>query len=282
MPRIRTILGLAVAAATAAVLAGPAAQAAQAPVVFEDPADDTGGPDLTRIAVGNTAQALVLDLRIPNRAAGLDVLDTITLYADVDGDAGTGDPLHHGADRLIEVTGGASGPVAWRARWDSGAWTLPAVHAGVAAAWSAPDLRITASLDALGDPTATLEVSLVAVQTGINPDPNTDHAPDAPGTAYAYTLGSGSPPPAPGAAPNTHIVAGPSGVTGAHRAAFRFRSTKPGSTFRCRLDARPWHRCSSPRIWHRLAPGRHVFRVAARDADGRLDPTPAARVWRIR
>lgn len=182
------------------------------------------------------------------------------------------------------VTGSGSGPVARRARWDSGAWTFPAMHAGVAAAWSAPDLRITASLAALGDSLAALELSLVAVQDGINPDPNTDYAPDTPGTAYTYTLGSGAPPPPPppGAAPNTRIIGGPSGITRAHKATFGFRSTKPGSTFRCKLDARPWHRCSSPRSWRRLAPGRHVFRVAARDAAGPLDPTPAVRVWRVR
>ncbi len=278
----RTILAL--VAVTTALAAGGPASAAPAPAVFTDPAGDTGGPDVTRVEVGNSAQALVLDVRVPNRTRGLQELDTVTLYLDTDGNLGTGDELWHGADRLVAVTGDANGLTALRARWVDGAWTLPAAHAGVSAEWLAPDVRVTAGLGALGNPDGLVRLSLVAVQEGINPDPNTDYAPDDPTSPYAYTIGSGPPPPPPPALapPDTRIVAGPKGTTRARTATFRFRSTKAGSTFRCKLDGRPWHRCASPRTWRGLKPGWHIVRVAARDAAGRLDRTPAFRIWRIR
>lgn len=275
----RTILAL--VAVTTTLAAAGHASAAPAATVFTDPAGDTGGPDVTRVEVGNGAQAIVLAVRIANRTNGLQDLDTLTVYLDTDGNAGTGDQLRHGADRLVAVTGGATGPAALRARWVDGAWTLPAAHAGVSAEWLAPDVRVRAGLGALGDPDDLVRFSIVAVQDGINPDPNTDYAPDDPGSPYAYTIGSGPPPPAQ-PPPDTRIVAGPKGTTRARTATFRFRSTKPGSTFRCKLDRRPWHRCASPRTWRGLKPGWHIVRVAARDAAGRVDPTPAFRIWRIR
>ncbi|HWC32546.1 MAG TPA: hypothetical protein VG709_05400 [Actinomycetota bacterium] len=40
-------------------------------------------------------------------------------------------------------------------------------------------------------------------------------------------------------------------------------------------------RAASPKAYRNVAAGRHVFRVAARDADGDLDLTPAVRGWRV-
>jgi len=56
---------------------------------------------------------------------------------------------------------------------------------------------------------------------------------------------------------------------------FRFHSTEPGSTFRCKLDKRPATPCAASRRFGSLRPGRHVLKVFAIDAAGNIDPTPA-------
>lgn len=58
------------------------------------------------------------------------------------------------------------------------------------------------------------------------------------------------------------------------RVSFRFAANEAGSTFRCRLDARPLRACSSPRAY-RVGGGVHAFRVFAVDAAGNRDRTPA-------
>jgi Ca2+-binding RTX toxin-like protein len=65
------------------------------------------------------------------------------------------------------------------------------------------------------------------------------------------------------------------------RVAFRFASSEPGSSFRCRLDSRPFRRCSSPRAYF-VRVGSHRFRVFAVDAAGNRDPTPAQFSFRVR
>lgn len=81
--------------------------------------------------------------------------------------------------------------------------------------------------------------------------------------------------------PETKIVAGPGAKLGSGRATFRFSSTEAGSTFECSLDrARP-RRCSSPKRFRGLGPGRHRFRAWATDAAGNRDPTPAKRSFRV-
>jgi len=83
-----------------------------------------------------------------------------------------------------------------------------------------------------------------------------------------------------GVAPNTSITAGPPRLTRARRATFRFVSSIPGSTFRCKLDQRPWGRCGSPKLYTGLSRGFHTFRVRA-TVFGRVDATPARRSWTI-
>jgi len=69
-------------------------------------------------------------------------------------------------------------------------------------------------------------------------------------------------------------------VTAARRrVTFRFTSSKAGSHFLCRLDTKPFRRCTSPRTYV-VGPGRHAFRVIAVDSTGNADPTPALfRFW---
>ena len=63
------------------------------------------------------------------------------------------------------------------------------------------------------------------------------------------------------------------------RVGFAFSADEP-STFRCRLDRRRWHGCSSPKRV-RIGRGRHRFRVRAVDLAGNRDPKPARWLWRL-
>ena len=69
---------------------------------------------------------------------------------------------------------------------------------------------------------------------------------------------------------------------GKRRASLRFSSNERASTFRCKLDRRPYRRCSSPKTYRRLRPGRHAVRIVARDTAGNRDRTPAVKKFRIR
>jgi Ca2+-binding RTX toxin-like protein len=62
---------------------------------------------------------------------------------------------------------------------------------------------------------------------------------------------------------------------------FRFTSSERGSSFRCRLDRRPFRPCSSPRLY-RVGLGPHAFRVFAIDRSGNRDRTPALFRFRLR
>ena len=66
------------------------------------------------------------------------------------------------------------------------------------------------------------------------------------------------------------------------RATFRFGSGEPGSTFSCKLDKRKLTPCASPKTYTKLKPGKHVFRVKARDRAGNLDTTPAVKRFKIK
>jgi Ca2+-binding RTX toxin-like protein len=65
------------------------------------------------------------------------------------------------------------------------------------------------------------------------------------------------------------------------RVTFRFSSSKAGSRFLCRLDAKPFRHCISPRAYV-VGAGRHAFRVIAIDPAGLADPTPALFRFRVR
>jgi hypothetical protein len=66
------------------------------------------------------------------------------------------------------------------------------------------------------------------------------------------------------------------------KATFMFASGEPGSSFRCKLDRKSFKRCTSPKTYKKLKPGKHVFRVKARDRAGNLDVTPTVKRFRIR
>jgi len=60
-----------------------------------------------------------------------------------------------------------------------------------------------------------------------------------------------------------------------HSAKVSFSSNEAGSTFKCKLDGRPYAPCSSPKTFTGLAAGHHTVRVVATDRAGNADPTPA-------
>jgi len=89
------------------------------------------------------------------------------------------------------------------------------------------------------------------------PDPDPDPAPD-PQTA--------SDPP-----PKVTIKSKPKGVTRSRKAAFRFSSSINGSTFECRIDGKPFSRCTSPQRYKDLETIRHRFAVKA-ISEGTIGP----------
>jgi DNA-directed RNA polymerase specialized sigma24 family protein len=81
--------------------------------------------------------------------------------------------------------------------------------------------------------------------------------------------------------PQTRIHSGPSGPTASTAATFRFSSNDRQASFQCKLDARDWTACTSPRAYTGLSQGSHTFRVRARDAHGYVDASPATRTWKV-
>ena len=86
--------------------------------------------------------------------------------------------------------------------------------------------------------------------------------------------------------PETRIVKAPPGriaLRGSKRRArvtFRFVSSKPSSTFRCRLDRGRFRSCRPP-LKLRVGTGRHRFEVYAIDDLGNEEATPARRIFRV-
>ena len=59
------------------------------------------------------------------------------------------------------------------------------------------------------------------------------------------------------------------------------RSGEPGSKFACKLDKQKFKPCTSPKTYKKLKPGKHVFRVKARDRAGNVDKTPTVKRFKI-
>jgi hypothetical protein len=84
----------------------------------------------------------------------------------------------------------------------------------------------------------------------------------------------------PEAQPDTAIVTGPPAVTGSTGATFTFAGSEAGS-FTCALDGAPPVGCASPYTVGGLAAGPHRLDVAAVDAYGRTDDSPARASWTV-
>jgi sugar lactone lactonase YvrE len=81
--------------------------------------------------------------------------------------------------------------------------------------------------------------------------------------------------------PRTAIYSGPAGATNDPTPRFAFFSSEPGSSFECRVDNEAFASCNSPHTTAQLAEGPHVFQVRATDSAGNVDPSPAARAFRV-
>ncbi|HET9153426.1 MAG TPA: calcium-binding protein [Solirubrobacterales bacterium] len=92
------------------------------------------------------------------------------------------------------------------------------------------------------------------------------------------------PPPVDTRPPQTKLSAHPKALVLTRRkwrkVAFRFASSERGSSFRCKLDGKPYRPCTSPRAY-RVKAGRHAFRVFAIDPAGNRDRTPALFRFRV-
>jgi hypothetical protein len=79
--------------------------------------------------------------------------------------------------------------------------------------------------------------------------------------------------------PETTITGGP-GDTVDTTAVFSF-TADDAVRFACRLDTGAWEPCGSPKTYSGLALGPHTFEVAASDAAGNTDPSPARHTWQV-
>jgi hypothetical protein len=79
----------------------------------------------------------------------------------------------------------------------------------------------------------------------------------------------------------TYITSGPGRGLARGQARFTFRANPKRARFQCKLDKRKARPCKSPKIYTRLKPGRHLFKVWAIDKAGNKDPTPAKRRFRV-
>ncbi len=66
------------------------------------------------------------------------------------------------------------------------------------------------------------------------------------------------------------------------KATFRFGAGEAGSKFLCKLDKKKYKPCTSPKTYKKLKPGKHVFRVKARDRAGNVDRTPTVKRFKIK
>lgn len=106
-----------------------------------------------------------------------------------------------------------------------------------------------------------------------NPRPNSVVPSErACGSSQGPAQGGGGNEPGP---PQTRLKGKPRKVGHDRTPTFRFSSSEAGSTFQCKVDRKPFRSCRSPFTTRRLSFGKHVFRVRARDAGGKVDPSPA-------
>jgi hypothetical protein len=66
-----------------------------------------------------------------------------------------------------------------------------------------------------------------------------------------------------------------------HKATFRFSTTESGSSFSCKLDHKAFRSCHSPKTYRHLKSGKHKVKIAAIDAAGNRDQTPAVKTFKI-
>jgi FG-GAP-like repeat len=82
-------------------------------------------------------------------------------------------------------------------------------------------------------------------------------------------------------APETKITKEPDNRIDKSKVKYKFSSSEPGSTFKCGFDSQHLKSCDSPQTYKHLDAGKHKFIVAATDAAGNTDPTPAKDKFKV-
>ncbi len=94
----------------------------------------------------------------------------------------------------------------------------------------------------------------------------------------------GGPSGSPGGPPQTTITKAPKNKSTKAKARYKFTSSKPDSTFECAFDKKikkdRFKPCESP-YKKRVDEGKHKFQVAAIDAEGNRDPSPAKDKFKV-
>jgi hypothetical protein len=86
---------------------------------------------------------------------------------------------------------------------------------------------------------------------------------------------------ADGTPPATTIKRHPPARTRSRSVRFRFESSEPESSFKCKLDKHGWKRCGADFEIKELDTGDHRLQVRATDQFGNTDPTPADDHFRV-
>jgi len=81
-------------------------------------------------------------------------------------------------------------------------------------------------------------------------------------------------------APTVKITKAPKAKSTSTTAKFKFKANEAGSTFQCKLDKGKFKKCSSPKTYKKLKPGKHVFKVKATDKAGNVGK-PATKKFKV-
>ncbi len=82
--------------------------------------------------------------------------------------------------------------------------------------------------------------------------------------------------------PQTTLDSHPSSPSSSADATFTYESSKPNSTFECKLDAGAFADCpAGGQTYHSLSEASHTFQVRAIDQVGNFDDTPASFTWAV-
>jgi hypothetical protein len=119
------------------------------------------------------------------------------------------------------------------------------------------------------------------VPTGCPPaDPVGPTDPSGPTDPDDQTPPQGDPPDK--TAPETTLTKRPKAKLKRRSARFEFIASEPGATFVCSVDGDTAAPCASPLKLKRLKVGKHTVTVAAVDAAGNVDATPASARFRVK
>jgi hypothetical protein len=193
------------------------------------------------------------------------------------------------ADNVAFFNGTDWHPVGSDATGNNGPWD----GNGLALAIVDRQLYATGSFtSAGGDPQARSVASFALTQIIAYPTPTVTPGPSAQPTPTVTPGPSAQPTPTVTPGPTTAAAEDVTAPTtslrraqinhASRKATFRFASGEPGSTFRCKLDDKKAKPCTSPTTYKKLKPGRHVFRVRARDRAGNLDATPTVKRFKVK